>query len=493
MKNTFKRTSTAAWVILSLFGTIADAQPRRAPSPWAKYSTISIPGDLASAQTASGVVLVDRDDIRFTQRGDDVQATIEREFALRVNDPGSLGDARVVRIVEHPGQRIASFRAARLRGTASDEIKPTKNSWDGCTLGEGRREIVVAFEDLEPGDIIAFECTLEIDGRNPAYFHAFDRALPVVQSDLTLEIPKGLMEGRAARGFHWWAGPLGLTVPEEVWEKPTSWRFRWGRAALAPAASPIEERIVATSWLFDATAVRSSGMAETDAKARYDDTNPTYHGPTLSATRLSGRFASDRHEGRRTETTSEPTEASFGNLDWALAGDQFMMPLVPLLAEGRQLARSFDVLPGASVRETVEAWVRAVHSRVSVSEIPLRASLAGVHRPSATLSAGCGSGLDRTVLLAALLQAQGLDARLAFFKREGLSPSLVSIEVFDAVGLVVTGDGGEDLYVMVSDGGVSTLASRGPWAAALVTAPPSSGEGSRIVMGDELTALVGVQ
>jgi hypothetical protein len=480
-------------VVVATFGLAfhVDANPRRTSSPWKKYERVSVPDQLPAARTAAGVIIVDRDDIRFTPRGDAVRAVITREWAMLVNDPAGIESCREMRLLEFPGQRIASLGAARVRGSDASAIEPKKSPSRECSLGKAQSETIISFSNLEPGDVIAVEYTIELDARNPFYAHAFDTVFPVVQTDLTLEIPKELMEGKAARGFHWWAGPLGTPVPEEVWEKPTSWRFRWGRANLAPVAREEERSFVASSWLFDAKAAHPSRMADTDARARYDDTNPAYHGPTLSATRLSGRFAGDRHEGRRTESAAVPTEASFGDLSWDRAGQEFIASIASLLERGASVARDVPLPAAAAPAERIEQVSRHVFSRVGAYEAPLRATLDRVHDPAETYAAGCGSELDRTILLASVLRARGLEARPVLYKRDHVEAALMSVSMYDAIGVVVTTPEG-DFYIDPSSGNVSSRPAGGPWGAALITELPASSMKPRLLVGEALATLLDV-
>ncbi len=481
------RTSLLILALAVIVGSFAtDAEARRQKNKWSRYQDAAMRDSLMSQFDASAVVVLDRDHVRLGPTGDGVETEVGRDWILFVRDPGDLGQHS--RLVEEsfPGHEIKKLEVTRIRPDAVEKLKVTKTSHE-CDGYDDYELWTADLDDLEAGDFVAMHLELKIEGVNPHYTHTFDRELPSLQSDIVIEVSSELMGGRQSPGFNWWAGSSHGSVPHEHWEKPTSWRFRWGEANIPALSDGQHPRVVQTTWLFEPMAIRR-GLADTDGRATGESFGGG--GPIVSAQELTGRFMSDRIQGERADQSTKPTQAAYGRLAWdsvaaQLMRQSFQEPLEDEKSVGRE-ARS--VTAGAhDARDKAKRIAAAVLGRQEQVRLPMAISLGMLMGPKETLGASCATALDQAVLIAAMLRAVDVDAGLVLLERDQLDVSFPTADAFDAVGVIVEGKDG--FCVSTADGAVTDRLPAGTWGAAL-TIPVGGRTAPRLLLGDDLAALV---
>jgi hypothetical protein len=433
-----------------------------------------------------GLVVLDRDFVRLQRRGETVGATVEREWILVVGDAVAMEAYRTQHFPEYPGRKIRDVTAYKLSGDDLIEAGVRTRSGDaleGCSTGHSYRVHDVDFGALARGDVLGLRIRYELVGQNPSYVHPIEGPIPVLQSDVTIEVPRELMEGPASGGFDWWAGSWPTAVERKVWEKPTTWRFRWGVRDVPMLGAGDAPRVVASAWVYDPTRERGGFVATTDGARRVGTTENI--GPTLSA-------ESYANLGSRSDRTapSRPTEAAFGRLSWGTAGERYVSALLKrCIEDGRQLASIVENLRKTSPDD--DAFIRRVvdgiAERIETADVPLGWVIYDVRRPIDTYRSKCGTALDKAVLACAMLRAGGVEACPALATTAGCIPALSSVEIFDTAAVVVETKGGRTL-VDVESGRIGRDVATEAWSALLLLHPKAESIG--LLAGADLLALV---
>lgn len=433
-----------------------------------RYQEAAFRDSLMNAYDAGGVVVLNRHEIELSQSGDGVKAEIEHQWLLFVRDPAAVTAYTSFTFDEYPGRDIDEVEAVRLRGDDRKSIDVKKSELTDCRSYSSHERRTVEFDDLEPGDIIAVREHYALQGDNPIFTHRFDYEYPVLQSDVRIEVPREMMEGKLARGFNWWAGTWPAAIPNQVWERPKSWRFRWGEANIPAQPAGQEPRKVLTTWLFDPRFVRKSSAIGGEIQAE-GGVDAAYHGPVVSAQQLSGLAGTDRHHGEREKTKQQPSQASFGRLNWELVASRLMESrFESRIGNTRPLAKLVaDIAPDRlSESAAIQKLAEYVAKEIELVDIPVGRSIGDLHDPAEILRRGCATAADKCVLLAALLKTRRIEAAPVLYREGLVIPELASVDGFQQIGLQIQSASGA-LYANVTTGEVAPQLIAGRWDAVL--------------------------
>jgi hypothetical protein len=433
-----------------------------------------------------GLVVLDRDFVRLQRRGESVGATVEREWILIVGDAAAMETYRAQRFPEYPGRKIRDLTAYKLSGDdliEADVRTRGGEALEGCSTGHSYRIHDVDFGALARGDVLGLRIRYELVGQNPSYVHPIEGPIPVLQSDVTFEVPRELMEGSASGGFDWWAGSWPTAVERKVWEKPTTWRFRWGVRDVPVLGTGDTARMVASAWVYDPKRARGGFVATTDGARRVGTTENI--GPTLSAETYASLGARSGQTG-----PSRPTEATFGRLSWGTAGERYVSALLKrCIEDSRQLDPIVESLRKANPDDAafIRRVVDGIAERIETADVPLGWVIYDVRRPIETYRSKCGTALDKAVLACAMLRAGGVEACPALATTGSCIPALSSVEVFDRAAVVVETKGGRTL-VDVESGRIGRDVATAAWSALLLLHPEAESIG--LLEGADLLALL---
>ena len=101
------------------------------------------------------------------------------------------------------GLVLLSPSEARADDALLKKIDTEKKSVHDCKSYRKHKSWRVEFGEFQVGDILAIRTKTTLEGDNPVYSHAFECELPVLQSDITIEVPTELFE-KFGPGWHWW-------------------------------------------------------------------------------------------------------------------------------------------------------------------------------------------------------------------------------------------------------------------------------------------------
>lgn len=467
----------------------ADAR-RRGRSEWSRYQEAALHDSLESRTDVPGVVILDRDELGLGKKGESVRAEIEREFVVYVRDPEGMSDYGTFAIDEYPGFEVKKLQAWKVTRNGEDEVDVDRSVLGGCDDDDGRKRYAADFGDLRAGDILVVKLEAELDGLNPHYDHWFDREIPVLQTDILMEVPRDLLEGGEGAGWHWWAGAVPRAIEREAWEKPTTWRFRWGATDVAPVAANVEPRRVSTAWLLDIAQARRGQMTAGDPNLGGGE---TLRGARLSATQLTGRMTATNEIGHKDDTSSTRlvTDASHGALGWDLVTSNWATRVFePRISKSGDVRHIAERAAGDTddLAELARRIVRDVNDRVATIDVPVAYGLNDIDLPEVIARRDCATPVEKAVLVAAMLREKGVASHPVFVSRAPIADaaSLASLRLFDGIALVIA-QGASPLYVDLASGKVSTDLSGYDYQAALTL--PLDGSEGRLVVQPDLAAL----
>jgi hypothetical protein len=170
---------------------------------------------------------------------------VEREWILIVGDAAAMETYRAQRFPEYPGRKIRDLTAYKLSGDdliEADVRTRGGEALEGCSTGHSYRIHDVDFGALARGDVLGLRIRYELVGQNPSYVHPIEGPIPVLQSDVTFEVPRELMEGSGSGRNPRLGGSGGACVMYRCWERvtPRAWSRRHGsttRSAHAEVSS----------------------------------------------------------------------------------------------------------------------------------------------------------------------------------------------------------------------------------------------------------------
>ncbi len=474
-------------LLVAAIMTVLPAAARPRPDGWnlSRFQETAFRDSLMNVLETPGMVILDRDRVRMQKQGGSVVAEVEREWLLLVGTPDELSEFRTVTFDEYRGKKIDEIEAYIISDGKRKQVKASKDETYDCRPYRKHKSWRVEFGDLQAGDILAIRSKTTLEGDNPVYSHAFERELPVLQSDITIEVPTELFE-KFGPGWHWWAGSWPRAVSHKAWERPTAWRFRWGERDLGVAPADKQPRSVMTAWTFDELAVQKGIVVQGAGQAAYGE-RMGYHGPTLSAQALSGMMAGSRHHGEKLgEESLSPTEASYGALDWEFVAQRFADErLKKHVGNIRHLDRSVErIVSGArGDHEKMKLLLADVAGRLETLPAELGTTLYDVHRPVDTNKQDCATSIDKAILLCAMANRAGLRAYPLLVIEDDFVLPRVSLEVFDRVWVVVESPEGR----LLADADTGTIVQGevpAAWTAAL-TLPACSDETAVLCYGEE--------
>jgi len=479
------KATVVALLVLTI-GTTADA--RRRKSEWARYQDPVMVDSLMARTEYPGSVILDRERVAMTHKGDGVQAAIEREWVIFVRDPEAMADLASISFDEFPGDKIEKLEGWKITTDREEKVDVHRSDTIACDGFGDYRTHTVDFGDLAAGDVLAIRVERELEGRNPVYTHRFDHdRLPVQRSDVILEVPSKLMDGTFGHAWHWWAGTLARGIPQEHWEKPTTWRFRYAtmnRPPTPPGADPME---ITSSWVFDPLVGRLGSMVASDGTV--GGTEQARRGPRVSVHTLTGKFSQDVTEGERDGAGhGDVAEAAFGDLSWRTVGEQWHQHAFSgRIDKSRKVRAQVEriVSPSMSARERATALLTDINQRIATADLPLQQTIDDLDDPIVTDRRDCATAVNKAILLAAMLRECDVASELVFLKHESAHYSLASLAEFDAVGLSITSPEGST-FVNLGTNEVGATAPGGEWSAAFTVGPDGS---SRLAVGEELAAL----
>lgn len=478
----FRPTLARAWVTALALATIPALA--HAGDRWdlSRYQKPAFRDSILARYDAPGVVVLDRAFVEVKAKGASANADVQHDYVLFVREPERLGAYGTIAFDEFPGRDFHDIKAYRVTADDRDELDVDDDAPYACDLYHDQKRHVVKIESLEPGDVIAVRVRYTIERQNPVLVHAFDRELPVIQSDITFDVSKSLLEGKTPGVFAWWAGSFPGHIGQMVWEKPQSYRFRWGEADISPRRDG--ERSVLTAWAFDPSRTMLGKLVFSEGQARGSD-DISYRGKNLGASQLTGMDHGSRTYGIAEEESHRPTEASYGEIYWEDVAQLFADTQIRERVEERYLPKLVaKMMRGAGRRDVVEHLVAAVHEKVSVIDVPLAIAINDLHRPMETYDSGCASAIDKALCMVGVLRTQDVRAYPVLLKRSRLVTELHSVETFDEVGVIVSSPGG-NRFVDMKTGRIHDRMPSG-WAAAL-TMPID--ETPQILLGDDVAAL----
>jgi len=474
---------------LTLIVPDADAR-RRGRSEWSRYQEAELHDRLEARTDVPGVVVLDRDELQLGMKGESVRAEIEREFVVYVRDPGGMSDYETFSIDDYPGFEVKKLQAWKVTRDDEREVDVDRSVLGGCEDDEGRKRYSADFGDLRAGDVLVVQIEAEIDGLNPLYEHWFDRELPILQSDILMEVPRDLLEGSEGAGWHWWAGAVPQAIEREAWEKPTTWRFRWGATDVPPVADNVRPRRVSTAWIVDLGQARRGQMTAGDPNLGGGE---TLRGARLSATQLTGRLDVTNDIGHKNDDSrvSVVSDASHGSLRWDLVtanwASRVFEPRITKSSDVKHLAeRAADGV--TDLAELARRIVRDVNERVGTVDVPIAYGLNDIDLPEVIARRDCATPVEKAVLVAAMLREQGVASHPVFVSRSPIqdAESLASLRLFDGIALV-TAQGAQPLYIDLASGNVATDLSGYDYQTALTL--PLDGSEGRLVVKPDLAAL----
>ncbi len=470
--------SCVAGLILVLTGVFRPAEAR--PDRWdlSRYQAPAFRDSLAHELEGPGMVLLDRDWVRLQKKGERVVGAVENEWLLLVGEPTRLESYRRMTFEEYPGRKIEKIEACHITRDGIERIKAEERTPLECRPYQDHKQWTIDFGEMQSGDILAVRSEYVLEGDNPVFAHAFERELPVRQTDVTIEVPTELFEEKYSAGWHWWAGSWPRNVANQAWERPTTWRFRWGERNLELADGTRKPRSVMSAWTYDPVAVRQGVMIGSSGRA-VGGVDPSYHGPVLSAQVLSGLTAASRQYGDDVaEEDGKLSEASFGSLDWEVVAERYADEhLKKRIGDCRPLDGVVKSLTdGAkSDLERVERLAADVAERIETVPAPLRTTLYDLHRPVDVFRQRCATTIDKAILLCAMIHRAGMTVHPVLVLEEDFVQPQVSLEVFEKVWVLVSSASGR-LLVNPEDGRVIVGKVPEGWAAAITL--PACGDGT---------------
>lgn len=480
-------TSLVLIAILVTAVTDADAR-RRARSEWSRYQEAALHDSLAARSDAPGVVILDRDEMSLGKKGETVRASVNREFVVYVREPADMARYRDFWVDEYPGVAVKTFDAYRVTRNDEEEIDVERSVLGGCRDDEGRKRYTADFGELNAGDVLVFRIALELDGLNPHYEHRFDREIPILQSDILIEVPRDLLEGSVGDGWHWWAGAVTRPIQREAWEKPTTWRFRWAATDVPAIAATVHPRKVSTAWILDVGEARRGKMTAGDSNLGGGE---TLRGARLSATELTGRMTAPQEIGAREHREVVISDAAHGALDWdVVTANWARRGFEPRISKSSSVAHQASRAANGTtdLTELARRIVRDVNDRIGTVDVPVGYGLGDIDPPEVVNRRECATPVEKAVLVAAMLREQGIKTHPVFMSRSAIddASALASLAIFDEIALVTNGSA-DPLYLDLASGKVSSDLSGYDYQAALTL--PLDGSAGRLVRKPNLAAL----